>query len=113
VERLMPYMATERWLMLGVTAGGDRQALHEVMRRHAWAARDAEDRGEPGRLLERLAADPALAGLDAAALRRELDPARYVGRAPGQVREYLTEHLDPLLTRLEPYAVDDAAGVTV
>src|SRR6185312_2023431 len=29
----MPFMATERWLMLGVAAGGDRQALHEVIRR--------------------------------------------------------------------------------
>ncbi|MDH4044386.1 MAG: adenylosuccinate lyase [Gemmatimonadota bacterium] len=113
VERMMPYMATERWLMLGVTAGGDRQALHEVIRRHSWAAREAEDRGEPGTLLERLAADPAFAGLDSAALRRELDPDRYVGRAPAQVREYLAEHLDPLLSRLEPFAVNDAAGVTV
>jgi adenylosuccinate lyase len=113
VELAMPYMATERWLMLGVTAGGDRQALHEVIRRHSWAARDAEDRGEPGALLERLAADPALAALDAVALRRELEPARYVGRAPDQVREYLSEHLDPLLGRLEPFAVNDAAGVTV
>ncbi|HEX9632992.1 MAG TPA: adenylosuccinate lyase [Gemmatimonadales bacterium] len=113
VDRMMPYMATERWLLLGVAAGGDRQALHEVIRRHSWAARDAEDRGEPGGLLERLAADPALAALDAATLRGELDPARYVGRAPAQVREYLAEHLDPLLARLETYAVDDAAGVTV
>jgi adenylosuccinate lyase len=113
VALAMPYMATERWLMLGVTAGGDRQVLHEVIRKHSWAARDAEDRGEPGRLLERLAADPALAALDAATLRRELDPARYVGRAPDQVREYLTEHLDPLLSRLEPFAVQDAAGVTI
>src|ERR1044071_7500749 len=28
----MPFMATERWLMLGVGAGGDRQPLHEVIR---------------------------------------------------------------------------------
>ena len=30
VDEQMPFMATERWLMLGVQAGGDRQALHEV-----------------------------------------------------------------------------------
>jgi len=113
VERVMPYMATERWLMRGVQAGGDRQTLHEVIRRHSWAAREAEERGEPGGLLERLAADPALAALDAAALRRELAPGLYVGRAADQVREYLTEHLDPLLSRLEAFAVDDAAGVTL
>jgi adenylosuccinate lyase len=113
VERGMPAMATERWLMLAVTAGGDRQALHEVIRRHAWAARDAEDRGESADLLGRLAADPAFRGVDARRLQAELDPRRYVGRAPAQVREYLAEHLDPLLTRLDAFAVHDAAGVTV
>jgi len=113
VGEAMPAMATERWLMLATTAGGDRQALHEVIRRHAWAARDAEDQGEPGDLLRRLAADPAFAGVDVATLQAELEPARYVGRAPSQVREFLGAHLDPLLERLEPYAVHDAAGVTV
>jgi adenylosuccinate lyase len=32
VAEQMPFMATERWLMVGVRAGGDRQALHEVIR---------------------------------------------------------------------------------
>jgi len=113
VELGMPAMATERWLLLAVSAGGDRQSLHEVIRRHAWAARDAEDRGEPADLLGRLAADPAFAAVDAKRLQAELDPGRYVGRAPAQVREYLAEHLDPLLTRLDAFAVHDAAGVTV
>jgi adenylosuccinate lyase len=113
VERVMPFMATERWLMLGVKAGGDRQALHEVIRRHSWAVSDAVDRGEPNTLLAQLGADPAFAGVDAAALRAELDPARYVGRAPSQVREYVAEELDPLLHRLAPYAVADQAGVNV
>jgi len=113
VERVMPFMATERWLMLGVKAGGDRQALHEVIRQHSWAASDAVDRGEPNTLLERLAADPAFAAIDGATLRAELDPVRFVGRAPSQVREYITEELDPLLLRLGPYAVADQAGVRV
>jgi len=113
VREAMPAMATERWLMLGVAAGGDRQTLHEVIRRHAWAARDAEDAGEPGNLLRRLAADAAFADVDAAALQAELEPRRYVGRAPSQVRDFIADHLDPLLTRLEPYATTDAAGVTV
>ena len=41
----MPFMATERWLMLGVAAGGDRQALHEVIRRHSLAVADAVSAG--------------------------------------------------------------------
>jgi adenylosuccinate lyase len=106
-------MATERWLMLGVKAGGDRQALHEVIRRHSWAVSEAVDRGEANTLLQRLASDPAFAGIAGAALAAELDPVRYVGRAPSQVHEYVAEELDPLLRRLAPYAVTDQAGVQV
>ncbi|HEX9729969.1 MAG TPA: adenylosuccinate lyase [Gemmatimonadales bacterium] len=113
VAQAMPFMATERWLMLGVVAGGDRQALHEVMRRHSWAAKDAVDGGAANDLLDRLAADPAFAAVDVRALRAELDPDRYVGRAPNQVVEYIEHHLDPLLERLTPFQTTDTTGVTV
>ena len=113
VDRVMPFMATERWLMLGVAAGGDRQRLHEVIRRHAWAVSDAVARGAPNDLLERLAADPAFAGVDAATLRRELEPARYVGRAPEQVREFLDGPLTDVFTDLNHFGVADAASVSV
>ncbi|MDH3496888.1 MAG: adenylosuccinate lyase [Gemmatimonadota bacterium] len=113
VERTMPFMATERWLMLGVTAGGDRQSLHEVIRRHARAVSEAVERGEPNTLLDRLAGDAAFAQVDAARLSAELDPGRYVGRAPAQVADYVQDHLDPLLQRLAPLAIADQAGVTL
>ena len=113
VERVMPLMATERWLMLGVKHGGDRQTLHEVIRTHSLAARDAVEAGGPNTLLDRLAADPAFAAVDAAALRTELDPRRYIGRAPSQVVEFVEERLDPLLASLESYEITDNAGVTV
>ena len=54
VAEQMPFMATERWLMLGVQAGGDRQALHEVIRRHSLAVAEAVSAGQPNDLLERL-----------------------------------------------------------
>ncbi|HEY2825462.1 MAG TPA: adenylosuccinate lyase [Gemmatimonadales bacterium] len=113
VDRVMPFTATERWLMLGVKAGGDRQKLHEVIRVHARAVADATERGEPNNLLERLSADAGFAGVDAKQLRAELDPARYVGRAPEQVDEYLAEVLEPLLDTLKTYDVADKAEVAV
>ncbi|MGH7701476.1 MAG: lyase family protein, partial [Gemmatimonadales bacterium] len=114
VERQMPFMATERWLMLGVSGGGDRQALHEVIRRHSLAVADAVGRGEPNDLLDRLAADPAFKGIPAQALKAELEPARYTGRAAAQVGEFLDEHLAPLLTRAKPMASEaEPAEVTV
>jgi adenylosuccinate lyase len=113
VERLMPFMATERWLMLGVQAGGDRQTLHEVIRTHAWAVSDAVATGAPNDLIDRLAGDPAFAAVDGAALRAELDPTRYIGRAPSQVREYLRDHIAPLLDALKPFSTTDEATVHV
>jgi adenylosuccinate lyase len=113
VERQMPFMATERWLLLGVAAGGDRQELHEVIRRHSRAAHAAVAAGAPNDLLARLAADPAFRAVDAAAMRAELAPSRYVGRAPEQVTEFVDGVLDPLLDALRPFAVADEAAVTV
>lgn len=102
VAAQMPFMATERWLMRGTAAGGDRQELHEVVRRHSLAVAEAVSRGEPNDLLARLAAAPEFAGVPAAALQAELEPARYVGRAPEQVGEFLAEFLEPLLARARP-----------
>lgn len=97
VAAQMPFMATERWLMLGVAAGGDRQALHEVIRRHSLAVAEAVSRGEPNDLLDRLAQAEEFRAVPAAQLQAELEPARYVGRAPEQVGEFLEEFLSPLL----------------
>jgi adenylosuccinate lyase len=98
VERELPFMATERCLMLGVMAGGDRQALHEVVRRHSLAvARAMAEQDTPNDLLERLAADPAFRGVAVAELARALDPAAFVGRAPEQVDEFLRDVVDPLM----------------
>lgn len=93
----LPFMATENILMEAVAAGGDRQDLHERIRRHSHAAA-AVVKGEGGRndLLDRLAADPAFAKID---LGRALDPARFVGRAPQQVDEFLAEVVEPLRRR--------------
>ena len=106
VAEQMPFMATERWLMLGVAGGGDRQSLHEVIRQHSLAVAEAVSRGAPNDLLDQLAADPAFRAVPAAALRAELDPVHYTGRAAQQVGEFLDEYLDPLLRRARPLAVE-------
>jgi adenylosuccinate lyase len=104
VDVQMPFMATERWLMRGVAVGGDRQALHEVIRRHSLAVHDAVAAGGPNDLMARLSADPAFAAVPSAALRGDLEPAHYVGRAPEQVSEFLSEYLDPLVAATRPLA---------
>ncbi|OUU22026.1 MAG: adenylosuccinate lyase, partial [Planctomycetia bacterium TMED53] len=46
IDEHLPFMAAEELLMEGVSRGGDRQELHEQIRTHAWAAREAVVRGE-------------------------------------------------------------------
>jgi adenylosuccinate lyase len=104
VAAQMPFMATERWMMLGVERGGDRQALHEVVRQHSIAVGEAVAAGGPNDLLERLSSDPAFAAVPAEQLRAELDPARYTGRSEAQVHEFLRETVQPMLEALRPLA---------
>jgi adenylosuccinate lyase len=106
VSEQMPFMATERWLLLGVAAGGDRQTLHEVIRRHSMAVAELVSRGEPNDLLGRLANDPAFRGVPAIALAAELEPTNYTGRAAQQVGEFIEEYLRPLLQRARPMAAE-------
>jgi len=101
VDRELPFMATERCLMLGVKAGGDRQALHEVVRRHSLeVARVMAEDGARNDVLERLASDPAFRGVAVTEMARTLEAHAFVGRAPEQVDEFLRDVLDPLLATL-------------
>ena len=109
IEDALPFLATERLLMRGVKAGGDRQRLHEVIRVHSLAVSQAvTERGATNDLLARLGSDPAFRALGIAAHPDELDPAQYVGRAPEQVDHFLDEVLPAVLRRID--AVVPAAG---
>ncbi len=106
LEAELPFMATENILMAAVAAGGDRQELHERIRRHSQdAAAVVKEQGGRNDLMARLAADPAFARVDLAAM---LEPRQFIGRAPQQVDEFLAEVVDPLLARYPAAAKGDA-----
>lgn len=93
----LPFMATEVLIVEAVRRGGDRQEAHEVIRRHSVAAaRAVKDEGVPNDMLERLAADSSF-GVPVDELRSALTPARFTGRSPEQVDEFLAEVVQPLL----------------
>lgn len=93
----LPFMATEKIIVDAVAAGADRKEVHEVIRRHSIeAARDSKDHATENDLLDRLARDSAIK-LNREQLALAADPARYVGRAPEQVDEFLKEVIDPLI----------------
>lgn len=93
----LPFMATENVLMAAVRAGGDRQTLHENIRRHSLAAgARIKEEGLSNDLLERIAADPSFASVKGM-LGDLLDAQLFVGRAPEQVDEFLTDVVRPAL----------------
>ncbi|MEX0912858.1 MAG: adenylosuccinate lyase [Gemmatimonadota bacterium] len=95
----LPFMATENLMMRSVKRGGDRQELHEKVRRHAVAAgQRVKTEGLPNDLLDRIAGDPAFE-VTRAELEEELRPEKYVGRAPEQVDRFLSEWVQPVIDR--------------
>ncbi|MBQ1411652.1 MAG: adenylosuccinate lyase, partial [Clostridia bacterium] len=110
-QRLMkelPFMATENIMMDAVKRGGNRQELHERIRVHSMeAGRMVKAEGKENDLLERIANDPMF-GVTLEELNAILDPAKYVGRSPEQVTEFLTACVNPVL---ETYR--DELGVKV
>jgi adenylosuccinate lyase len=93
----LPFMATEALIVRAVAAGGDRQAVHEIIRVHSIAAaRAMKDEGKPNDMLKRLAKDPAFP-VKSDDLSAITDPSRFIGRARQQVDEFLAEVIDPIL----------------
>ena len=95
VREYLPFIATENLLMEGVKRGGDRQQLHEIIRRCSMeAAARMKERGDCD-LLSRLAANREFA-MTQQEMEAVLEPTRYIGRCPQQVEAFL-EKLKPVL----------------
>jgi adenylosuccinate lyase len=97
LDRALPFLVVERILIAGVERGGDRQDLHERLRRHAMDARARLDEGAPDNdFFRRVEADEAI-GLSMDELQELADPEALVGRAPGQVERFLRDRVEPAL----------------
>ena len=91
VDDELPFMATEELLVRAVRAGGDRQAAHEIIRRHSIAAaqRAQGRRATATTCSTAWRADRSVRRLGRLSLRDAIDPREFVGRAPEQVDEFL------------------------
>jgi len=93
----LPFMATEDILMAAVKAGGDRQELHERLRRHSRAAAERVKKfGAKNDLIERLKGDATFNKVN---FDEVLEPKRYIGRAAKQVDEFIKEQVTPVRRR--------------
>jgi len=105
VARELPFMATETLLMEAALRGGDRQELHERIRRYSLEAQDAVEGGGDNPLIERIVADPDFR-LSRAEVEPWLDPAAFTGRSAAQVEEFLAEVAGPALAAVSAAAVE-------
>ena len=93
----LPFMATENIMMDAAKAGGDRQELHEKIRVHSMAAgKVVKEEGKENDLLERIANDPSF-GMTMEQLEAIMEPKNFVGRAPQQTEEFVSEVIQPIL----------------
>lgn len=101
VNAELPFMATENIMMAAVQAGGDRQELHEAIRKHSMdAGRQVKESGLENDLLDRLKADPVFASVKNR-IDEIVNPKEFVGRAPEQVDDFISSTVAPLISRLE------------
>jgi len=97
IKSEIPFMATENIIMNAVKNGGDRQEIHEKIRELSMiAGRNVKELGLENNLLELIAQDRSF-NLSKEDLEKMTDPVLYIGRAPGQVIEFINEIIDPIL----------------
>ena len=95
VREYLPFIATENLMMEGVKRGGDRQELHEIIRKCSMDATAKMKNGEKWDLLADLSQHPEF-GMTRDEMEAVLDPMRYIGRCPEQVDRFL-EQVSPLI----------------
>ena len=90
VREYLPFIATENLMMEGVKRGGNRQDLHEIIRKCSMDATAKMKNGEKWDLLSDLAEYPEF-GMTKQEMEAVLDPMRYIGRCPEQVDRFLAD----------------------
>ncbi len=95
VREYLPFIATENLMMEAVKRGGNRQEIHEIIRKCSMEATAKMKNAEECDLIHRLAAEPAF-GMTEDEINALLIPKNYIGRCPEQVSAFL-EKVKPLL----------------
>jgi len=103
INEELPFMATENILMEAVKKGGDRQILHEEIRKLSQqAAYAVKEEGKDNDLLERILSSEKFA-LDKSDLKRILDLKKFIGRAPEQTEEFVNSEVKPILESFDDW----------
>lgn len=99
----LPFMATENILMYCVEKGGDRQVLHEAIRRHSVdAAKEVKLNGKDNDVLDRIVNDKTF-GLTKAELEKILSDFSFTGCAESQTQSFIDNIVQPILNENKEY----------
>lgn len=110
--RELPFMATENIMMDAAKRGADRQQLHERIRIHSMAAsKVVKEEGGENDLLSRIADDPIF-GVTLNELQKIVSPEKYVGRAPQQTEEFISEVVAPAIQQYD-FMPDEKAEINL
>ncbi len=101
VNEELPFLASESILMEAVKAGGNRQKLHEKIRKYSMETTTlVKEKGAENDFMERIKRDEDFATIKDK-LADILNPKNFIGRAPKQVTEYNAEVAKPLLRKFK------------
>ena len=101
VNEELPFLASESILMEAVKAGGNRQKLHEKIRKYSMETITlVKEKGADNDFMERIKRDEDFAIIKDK-LTDILNPKKFIGRAPKQVTEYISEVAKPLLRKFK------------
>ena len=104
VSDYLPFITTENILMEAVKRGGDRQVLHEIIRKCSMSSTEKMKRGESWDLISELASHKEF-GFGEDEMRSLMDPRKCTGRCASQVEMYI-EKIRPLIGDTVPEGCD-------
>ena len=108
----LPFLATENILMYCVEKGGDRQALHEAIRKHSVeTAKEIKLFGKDNEVLKKIVADPTF-GLTEEEAKKILADNSYFGCAESQTEDFLKNTVKPILDE-NKNDLDEKVGIKV
>lgn len=101
LDNELQFMATETILMEAVKSGGNRQELHEKIRKYSMAeSLCIKQQGKENHLIEKILNDPNF-NLSDEQIKKIKNPKNYIGRAVEQTEEYIKNTVEPLLKNID------------
>ncbi len=102
----LPFMATENIMMVATKKGGNRQKIHEKLRKLSMeAAAIVKEKGEENDLIDRLEKEDDL-NLEKEEIEKILKPENFIGLSARQVENFKEKFIDPILEENSKEIID-------